>query len=156
MDEPAAGRVARPRAACRGARRPGRLDLRRQGVGPLGRQPADRAATSGRSSRSTTPSTAPASTTRARAARPTPSCGCRHGPRRDRDPGHLRADLSDLDRRPGAARGVLWRLQRLAAGILQRRAGSADRRADAAGKPGPARWPSCGACSRRAACGRSI
>ena len=37
------------------------------------------------------------------------------------DAGHLRPDLPDLDRRPGAARGVLPRLQRLAAWNSARR-----------------------------------
>ncbi len=40
VGDAAAGRAARPRAACRGARRAGRVGLRRQGVGPLGRQDA--------------------------------------------------------------------------------------------------------------------
>src|SRR5262249_9823116 len=40
VDHAAARAVARPRAACRGARRTGGLGVRREGLGPLGRQAA--------------------------------------------------------------------------------------------------------------------
>src|SRR5207249_1459660 len=57
----------------------------------------------------------------------------RHGPRRRRDAGDLRADLPDLDRRSHATRRLLSRLQRLAPRLLQGGARPAYRPADAAG-----------------------
>ena len=73
--------------------------------GAAGTASRRRPATRGRSSRSTTPSTAPASTTRARGARPIAELRLADMDRDGvADAGHLRPDLPDLDRRPGAAR----------------------------------------------------
>ena len=132
VDLAAASFAAGARAAVRSGRTGG-VGLRRQGVGPLGRQAArDRVDASGQGALQRVRPCLHLRPERAPTGQPG-AASRRHGPRRRRDPGDLRTDLPDLDRRSCPALRLLPRLQRLAARFLQGGAGSAHRPADAAG-----------------------